>query len=214
VADLRGKTVAVAKGSSANGTLLNALAEAKLSPADVHLSYLQPSDAYAAFIQGSVAAWVVWEPYVAQTVAEQGARELVSGVDAFTGAGAAGGRSLSNALTVQVAGRTALADAGKNAAIRDYVTRIEKAELWAKSHAGEWSNIYTQLTGIPASVAQVAVPRLLATPIPIDDGLVASEQQLADAFAAAGQLPGKVGMAGYVDRRYNDVVSQLAASGR
>jgi sulfonate transport system substrate-binding protein len=212
LADLRGKTIAVAKGSSANGTLLNTLAKAGLKPGDVTLSYLQPSDAYAAFNQGSLAAWAIWEPYATEAVQSLGARELVSGADSLSGSGPAGGTALSNGYTLQVANRASLADAGKNSAIQDYVVRVDKAYLWAKTHPDEWSSIYAQQTGIPLGTAKVAVPRLALSPVLVDDAVVASEQQLADAFSSAGQLPGKVDLAGFVDRRYNAVVGPLVTA--
>jgi sulfonate transport system substrate-binding protein len=210
--DLRGKTIAVAKGSSANGTLLNTLAKAGLKPGDVTISYLQPADAYAAFSQGSVAAWAIWQPYVAEAVGNLGARPLVSGADAIGGTGLAAGTPLSNGYTFQVANSASLADPGKNAAIQDYVARIAKADLWAKSHTQEWAKDYAQETGLPANVAASAVPNLVLTPILIDNSVVSSEQKLADAFTTAGQLPGSVNMKQFVDARYNNVVSPLAGS--
>lgn len=203
LADLRGKTIAVAKGSSANGTLLNALGKAGLKSSDVSISYLQPGDAYAAFNQGAVAAWVVWEPYATQAVQSLGARELVSGADALNGTGLAGGTALSNGLALMVANRGSLTDPGKNSAIQDYVTRVGKANLWAKSHPGQWASIYSQQTGTPLEAAKVAVPSLALSPVSIDDGLVGSEQALADTFTSAGLIPGKVGISEYFDRRYN-----------
>jgi sulfonate transport system substrate-binding protein len=212
LADLRGKTIAVAKGTSANGTLLNTLAKAGLKPTDVTITYLQPADAYAAFSQGSVAAWAIWEPYVTEATQQLGARELVSGADALHGTGLAGGTPLSNGYTFQVANRAALADPGKNAAIQDYVSRIVKADQWASTHVSQWTSLYSQETGIPLAIAKVAVPDIVLTPILIDDSVVASEQKLADAFSSAGQLPGQVNMTDFVDRRYNNVVRPLVGS--
>lgn len=207
LADLRGKTIAVAKGSSANGTLLNTLAKAGLKPTDVTISYLQPADAYAAFSQGSVAAWAIWEPYVSQAVASLGARQLVSGTQAITG-----NPPLSNGYTFQVANRASLADPGKNAAIADYVQRIAKADQWASTHQAQWAKLYAQETGIPQNVATAAVPRLVLRPVTLDDGVVASEQKLADAFTSAGQLPGAVDVKQFVDTRYDNVIAPLTRS--
>jgi len=212
LADLRGKTIAVAKGSSANGTLLNALNRAGLKPTDVTISYLQPADAYAAFSQGSIAAWAIWEPYVSEADRNLNARELVSGPDSLHGTGLAGGTPLSNGYTFEVANRTSLRDAGKNAAIQDYVTRIAKADLWARSHPSQWASLYAQQTGIPADIASNAVPKIILSPILIDDSVVAAEQKLADAFATAGQIPGHVDVAGFVDRRYNTAVRPLTGT--
>jgi sulfonate transport system substrate-binding protein len=58
----------------------------------------------------------------------------------------------------------------------------------------------------------VAVPRLTLKPIAVDDTVIASEQQLADAFTSAGQLPGKVDIASFVDRRYNAAVGPLVTA--
>lgn len=214
LADLRGKRIAVAKGSSSNGTLLNTLAKAGLKPSDVTISYLQPADAYAAFNQGGVDAWATWEPYVSQAVLSAGAQQLVNGTDALNGTGPAGGTPLSNGYTFQVASRSALGDAAKNTAIGDYVVRIAKADLWATQHPEQWAAIYAQQTGIPLDVAKAALPGIAPLPLLIDDSVVAGEQHLADAFAAAGQLPGKVGMAAFIDRRFNTLVQPLVGGAR
>lgn len=212
LADLRGRTIAVAKGSSANGTLLNTLNRAGLKPTDVTISYLQPADAYAAFSQGSIAAWAIWDPYVSEAVHNLGARELVSGTNALRGTGLATGTPLSNGYTFQVANRSSLRDPGKNAAIADYVTRIAKADLWAKGHLSQWASMYAQQTGIPLDIATSAVSKITLVPILIDDSVVAGEQKLADAFTSAGQLPGHVDVSAFVDRRYNTAVRPLATT--
>lgn len=212
LADLRGKTIAVAKGSSANGTLLNTLTKAGLKPGDVTISYLQPADAYAAFSQGSVAAWVVWDPYVTEAVANLGARQLVSGADALHGTGLAGGSPLSNGYSFLTASRAALADAGRNTALADFVTRVDKAEKWAATHLDAWAAIYAQQTGIPFATVKQAIGQIVLSPVPLDDSVVAAEQKLSDAFTAAGQLPGKVAFGSFVDRRFTAEIAPLVAA--
>lgn len=214
LADLKGKTIAVAKGSSAHGTLLNTLAKAGLKPSDVTISYLQPADAYGAFSQHQVAAWVTWDPYVAEGVLNLGARELVSGADTLNGTGLASGTPLSNGYTFQVANRDSLADPGKNAAIQDYTARIAQADLWAKAHPQEWASLYAKATGVAPNVAELAVPKLVLSPILLDDSVTGSEQHLADAFTAANQLPGRVDLSAYIDRRYNSVIQPLTGNAK
>src|SRR5882757_720458 len=65
LADLKGKRIAVTKAAGSHYLLLAALASAKLSPADVKISYLAPADARAAFERNDVDAWFAWDPYVA-----------------------------------------------------------------------------------------------------------------------------------------------------
>jgi len=72
VADLKGKRVAVAKGTSANANLLLNLKRAGLAMSDIAPVYLQPGDGYSALTRGDVQAWAVWDPYTA--IAEQEGR--------------------------------------------------------------------------------------------------------------------------------------------
>lgn len=65
VADLRGKKVALQKGSSANYLLLKALQKAGVRYDEIRPVYLPPADARAAFESGNVDAWAVWDPYYA-----------------------------------------------------------------------------------------------------------------------------------------------------
>ncbi|BBZ13544.1 hypothetical protein BST20_13370 [Mycobacterium branderi] len=66
VADLRGKTIIVGKGSSSHGNVLAQLDKAGLRPSDVKFVYLQPADALSAFAQHQAEAWAIWDPYTAQ----------------------------------------------------------------------------------------------------------------------------------------------------
>ena len=76
VTDLRGKRIAVGKGSSAHGNVLAQLNRAGLSPSDVTLVFLQPADALGAFTQRQVDVWAVWDPYTAQAEADIPVRSI------------------------------------------------------------------------------------------------------------------------------------------
>ena len=65
VANLKGKKIALQKGSSSNFLLVAALQNVHLQPSDVQAIYLTPADARAAFVNGNVDAWIVWDPYLA-----------------------------------------------------------------------------------------------------------------------------------------------------
>ncbi len=213
-ADLKGKTIAVAQGSSANGTLLNTLNKAGLTPSDVKLAFLQPGNALTAFAQHQVDAWVVWQPYVAEAIQQDGARLLITGRDSQSGHGLAGGTELSNGYSVQVASRAALADAGKNAAIGDYVVRVSKAYAWARTHQSQFAQLWSQETKLPLAVTQAAAADIVLHPVPLDDTVINSEQHLADEFATANQIPGKITFSDFVDRRYDtEIKTYLAGLG-
>ncbi|KWW99556.1 ABC transporter substrate-binding protein [Carbonactinospora thermoautotrophica] len=200
VADLKGKRVAVAKGSSANYHLLAVLRKNGLAFSEIQVSYLAPPDALAAFTAGRVDAWTIWDPYTAQAQAAYGARVLVDG------------NGYSNGLAFQVAGERALADPGKAAAIRDYLTRLARARVWANQHPEQWAKVWAQQTGLPYEAVLTAARRSTTVPIPIDDAVVASEQEIADAFADARLVPRRIRFADFVDRRFNDVLPTPAAT--
>ena len=65
VADLKGRKVALNKGSNVHYLLVKALEKAGLRYTDVQAVFLPPADARAAFERGSVDAWVIWDPFLA-----------------------------------------------------------------------------------------------------------------------------------------------------
>ena len=201
VAALKGKTIGVAKGSSAHGQLLNTLHNNGLSTKDVKVTFLQPAEAYAAFTQHTIDAWAIWDPYTAQAQIEAKARVL------------ADGRGASNGLAFETASTTALADPGKNSAIRDFVVRVVKAQKWADTHRPEWAAAWAKETGLKLEVARKAVDAGRDQPIALDDSVVKSEQQLADAFTDEKTLPGKVDFAVYADRRFAPDLDQARSNG-
>ena len=79
VADLKGKNVALNKGSNVHYLLVKALEKAGLAYSDIEVSFLPPADARAAFEKGAVDAWVIWEPFLAAAEAATGARQLADG---------------------------------------------------------------------------------------------------------------------------------------
>jgi sulfonate transport system substrate-binding protein len=190
VADLRGRRIAVGKGTSAHGQLLQTLQAAGMGLGDVDPSYLQPSDAYAAFKQGQVDAWATWDPYTAQAQLEAGARVI------------ADGQGTANGYSFQVASNAALADPRKQAAIADFLRRVDAAMRYSDTHRDQRAVVWSQETKLALPVTQLAVARGPDLPVPMDDRLVASEQQLADAFSDAGVIPGRVRFADVVDHRF------------
>ena len=117
----------------------------------------------------------------------------------YSGAGVAGGAQLSNGYSVQAASRAALADTGKVAAIGDYLLRLDKAYEWSDTHQTQWAQLWSQETGLPIATTQAAAADIVLHPVVLDSTLINSEQQLADEFATAQQIPGKISFADFVD---------------
>ena len=79
VAELKGRKVALNKGSNVHYLLVKALEKAGLKYADIQPVFLPPADARAAFEKGSVDAWVIWDPFLAAVERQTGARIVADG---------------------------------------------------------------------------------------------------------------------------------------
>ncbi|WP_262057220.1 ABC transporter substrate-binding protein [Streptomyces sp. STR69] len=190
---LKGKSIAVAQGSSAHFQLVASLKAAGLALSDVKVKYLQPADALAAFTSGKVDAWAVWDPYTSQILQAEQGRVLTTG------------QGVTNGLTFQVAAPGALQDKKKAAAIKDYLDRLRRAQTWVFSHQEAWAKVWSKDTGLPYAVALASVKRTNSTrvSVAVDPPLIASEQQIADTFTQLKLIPRKVDFAEFVDTRYN-----------
>ena len=191
IAQLKGKRIAVAQGSSADYHLLTVLKKAGLTVHDVTLDYLQPADGLAALASGHVDAWDIWSPFVEQAEAQDHARLLVSGV------------GYGSPYSFTVASRGALADPAKAAAIRDYLKLLAQAHAWAATHQAAWAAVWAKATGLPVAIMAKAAKDDAARAVPITPAVVASEQQVSNAFTAAGLIPGHVDFSKFVDTAFN-----------
>lgn len=201
VADLRGKKVAVAKGSSAHGNLLLQLTKAGLKlGTDVEPVFLQPADAQSAFVSGAVDAWAIWDPYTAIIQLDPAVKTIVTG------------EGILNGYSFGVASNEALADPRRNTAVRELTIRLAKAYRWQNDNTATWAEKYAAAIGIDPAAAKVSEPRSRRLPVQLTDDVVASEQKLVDAFVNAGQIQGSPKIGDFVDRRYNDVVKPYIGS--
>jgi sulfonate transport system substrate-binding protein len=191
VGELRGKKVAVAKGSAAHYVLLEALRRSALTIADIQPVFLSPSDAQAAFSQGAVDAWAVWDPFVTNNV-RSGARRLTDPKD------------LAEPLGFQVTSDRVLQDPRKVAAIGDFIHRLRVSRNWANEHRDVWSARYAALTKLPPDVARETMEHYTPRYAPIDASVTSAEQKLADAFTDAHVLPSKLDVSKLFDDRFNE----------
>ena len=84
VADLKGKRVAVTRGTDPHIFLVRALLDAGLSEKDITPVLLQHADGKTALIRGDVDAWAGLDPMMAQAEIEDGARLFFRKADANT----------------------------------------------------------------------------------------------------------------------------------
>ena len=195
IQQLKGKKIAYGAGSSGNYNLLTVLTKAGLTTKDVTLVNLQPAEALAAFTSGSVDAWDIWPPYVQQVIAQDGARVLATG------------GTYGSPYSFEVASKAAVADPAKAAAIKVYLTTLDKAYAWAATHPSAWAVAWGKAAGLPASIMDVAAKIDATTPVPVTSAIVSSEQNLVDQFFAAGLIPAKVDISNYITTQFNSTAN-------
>jgi sulfonate transport system substrate-binding protein len=195
VSQLKGKKIAVAQGSSADYHLLYVLKHAGLTAHDVQLVYLQPAQGLAAFESGAVDAWDVWPPFIEQAKIEKGARVL------------AGGQNFTGNYSYEVASPAAVADPAKAREIRQYLTVLNRAHVWANRHSAAWAKTWAAATGLPLNVMQSAAADTTQTPVPVNATISSAEQGLVTLFSQAGLIPKQYSFAPFTTQAFNASVN-------
>ena len=175
VADLKGKKVALNKGSNVHYLLVRALESAGLSYADVTPVFLAPADARAAFERGSVDAWAIWDPFLAAAEAGTGARTLANGVGLVAN------------HQFYLAEKSFAETHPK--AVDAVLQALAEIDSWAKDNTDAVAAELSPSVGIPAAILTVALKRQTYGLKPLDAGTVAEQQRIADTFHKLGLLP-------------------------
>ena len=177
IADLKGKTVAVSKGSGSNYLLISALKKVGLTLADITPRYLEAPDGGAAFANGSVDAWVIWDPFLATQQLDHHVRVIADGKD---------GLADYNRFYLAT---TTFAKAHPDVLQVTFDTLRETGQ-WVKAHPKEAADILGPLWGniAPATVER-ANSRRSYDIIPVRLENLAEQQRIADTYYAAKLIP-------------------------
>jgi sulfonate transport system substrate-binding protein len=178
VADLKGKKVALNKGSNVHYLLVKALEKASVKYSEVEPVFLAPADARAAFERGAVDAWVIWDPFQAAAEAATGARTLADGTGIVSN------------YQFYFSSKKFLESDPK---IVDLVlAQLSEVDDWAKGDIHAVAEQLAPAIGLPVAVVEVALKRQAYGIKPITDSVIADQQQVADAFFALGLLPKQI----------------------
>lgn len=191
MSDLKGKKVALTEGTILQYTVVKALEKAGLSYKDITPVNLPPADAITAYQSGDVDAVAALGPQLAQ-LTMAGDTVIGDGVEITTG------------YQYSVATDAALADDDKAAAIVDFLQRVGRAQAWADDHKDEWIPKYAAVLGVPEEMAKVLVERDDYRWVPIDDEVIAKQQEQADAYTELGLIQGQLDVSQEFDDSYND----------
>lgn len=183
VADLRGKRVALNKGSNVHNLLVRVLEANGLSLGDVRTVFLPPSSARPAYESGSVDAWVVWDPYLAAAQTAVPSRVIADGM-------MADGRTIDENRQFFVASR-AFAAAHPDV-VRAVLDDVAQTEAYAAGHRDEMVDVLAPEMGMEPEAVRLAVERTQFGVQPVTDAVLAGQQDIADTFAGLGLIPGRI----------------------
>lgn len=175
VAELKGKKVALNKGSNVHYLLVRALEQAGLAWTDIQPVYLAPADARAAFQSGNVDAWVIWDPYQAAAEKQLEARTLKDGaglVDNHQFYLARRGFAKANPKVLAI-----------------LLDEIKGIGEWSKKQPEEVARQVAPVIGLPEDITLLAVKRQGYDVKPITPAVIAAQQKIADTFYSLKLIP-------------------------
>ncbi|PLT33670.1 sulfonate ABC transporter substrate-binding protein [Bacillus sp. V5-8f] len=184
--DLRGKKIGFAKGSSSHFLLVKALKKASISYEDIKPSFLQPGDARVAFEKGNIDAWVIWDPFTADTQIHSKARMLVNG----------------EGLTTDRDFFLANIEFTKNhgEAVDIIVEEIKKSSDWANSNHQDLVKMMSPLLKIDEQSLLMSAQRRLYGVDPLTEDIVKEQQEIADTYFEMKIIPKKINVLNAMDK--------------
>lgn len=175
--DLKGKRIAVQKGSSAHELLSKVLQQAQLSWQDIQPIWLAPAEARAALDKNSIDAWAIWDPFLSAAKLDAQAQVLIDAT-AFPKSYAF---YIGNPKFLQQHPQAA----------HKVLASLNAADQWILKYQDQALDIYTQSTGLaPHIAAPVFQQRLKPSPIyPLNAQVIQSQQHIANTFQQAQLIP-------------------------
>ncbi|WP_298934355.1 sulfonate ABC transporter substrate-binding protein [uncultured Ramlibacter sp.] len=176
VVELKGKKVALNKGSNVHYLLVRLLEKNGLSLNDIQPVYLAPADARAAFESKAVEAWVIWDPFTAAAEKQIGARVLADG---------SGG--VANNYQFYL-GERGFVEKNPQVIKAVFEDSVEKGK-WVKANLRQAAELIAPLQGLQVDVTELSLRRYEFNVQPLTDAVIAQQQTIADTFAGLKLIP-------------------------
>jgi sulfonate transport system substrate-binding protein len=178
VAELKGKKVALNKGSNVHFLLVKLLEKAGVQYTDIDAVFLTPADARAAFERGSVDAWAIWEPFLAAAQTQTGARIL------------ANGNGVVSNHQFFLASRPYASKRVDVVAI--VLEELAAVDQWAKANPKDAATALSPQLGLDQPTLELALSRGGYGVTPVSDAVLAEQQAIADSFYELKLIPKRI----------------------
>ncbi|MDD2546101.1 MAG: sulfonate ABC transporter substrate-binding protein [Burkholderiaceae bacterium] len=180
VADLKGKKIALNKGSNVHYFLVKLLEKHGLKYADVQVVFLPPADARAAFERGSVDAWVIWDPFLSAAIKTLEARVL------------ADAKGVANNRNYYFTSRDF---AAKNTdVLKIALEEIAAIDTWAAKNKADAGVELSKVLGLERSIVEQYLSNLRYGQLPVTADILAEQQSIADTFFELKLIPKKLNL--------------------
>ena len=191
-ADLKGKTVALNKGSNVNWLLVKLLEANKMTLTDINVKYLKPAEGRPAFDNDQVDAWIIWDPYFA--LAEQPNVQVLADATGLA----------NNREYILVS-----PDAVKNKAdkIRAFLDQYQKTTAWGIANPDERAKVLAPELKIDEATTRRALERSAKPLAPLTPEIGVELQTIADGFTRLELIPGAVDMKARIDGQFTEALS-------
>jgi sulfonate transport system substrate-binding protein len=181
VSELKGRRIALNKGSNVHYLLVKLLEKNGLKYSDVTPVFLPPADARAAFEKGAVDAWVIWDPFLAAAEHQLGVRQL------------ADGSGLVNSFSFYLA-QTDFAQANPQL-IRALFANTDEAARFVQADVPRAAALIAPLQGLDVAVVETSLKRYRFGVAPLTPAVAAQQQKIADTFFDLKLIPKAVRIA-------------------
>jgi sulfonate transport system substrate-binding protein len=179
VKDLKGKKIAFQKASIGHYLTVRAVEKEGLKLTDVESVFLAPPDASAAFSQGKVDGWFIWEPFVTRNEQKKVGRVLIDG-----------GNGLKDTNNFLSTNRKFYQENPQ--VIKIFLEELQKTQVWSKNHPKEIAQLLTSATQLDAPTLEKMHSKYDFALVPITDAVINKQQEVADKWFSLGLIPKKV----------------------
>ncbi|MFN5762978.1 MAG: aliphatic sulfonate ABC transporter substrate-binding protein, partial [Pseudanabaena sp.] len=177
VQDLKGKKIAFQKASIGHYLAVKAFEKEGLTINDFESVFLPPADASAAFSQGKVDGWFIWDPFITRTELSGVGRVLFDGEKL---------RDTRNYYTT-----TRKFYEGNKDAIKLFFEELEKADAWVKANPKEVSTLLTDVTKIDANILEKMHSKYEYGLRPITEDIIKEQEKVAEFWFRLKLIPNK-----------------------
>ena len=175
IQDLKGKRVALNKGSNVHYLLLKLLEKNQLTLQDIQVVYLPPADARAAFEKGAVDAWVIWDPFFAAAEQQIGARVLATG------------QNLVSNHQFYLADRKFAEQHPE--VLKTVVQQLNQTTEWVKTHQDDAARLLEKPTALDFNILKTSISRMGFGVTTLSSEVIQQQQYVADAFYQQKLIP-------------------------